>query len=72
LPAGHGRGIHLMKLAVDEVSFARGGTEVHIRKESGNQQKTATRQIEKRILRRPVIRPGPGVRAVELVDTRGG
>jgi serine/threonine-protein kinase RsbW len=32
LEAEHGRGIHLMKLAMDEVSFRRGGTEVHIRK----------------------------------------
>ncbi len=28
----HGRGIHLMKLAMDEVSFERGGSEVHMRK----------------------------------------
>jgi serine/threonine-protein kinase RsbW len=34
LEAKHGRGIYLMKLAMDEVSFERGGTEVHIRKES--------------------------------------
>ena len=39
LEAEHGRGIHLMKLSVDEVSFERGGTEVHIRKQSGNEQK---------------------------------
>jgi anti-sigma regulatory factor (Ser/Thr protein kinase) len=32
LEADHGRGIHLMKLAMDEVSFERGGTEVHMRK----------------------------------------
>ena len=32
LLAEHGRGIHLMKLAMDEVSFARGGTEVRMRK----------------------------------------
>jgi serine/threonine-protein kinase RsbW len=32
LKAEHGRGIHLMKLAMDEVSFERGGTEVHMRK----------------------------------------
>lgn len=35
-PAGmkseHGRGIHLMKSAMDEVSFNRGGTEVYMRK----------------------------------------
>src|ERR1700686_1700654 len=38
LEAEHGRGIHLMKVAVDEVSFKRGGTEVHIRKKSGNEE----------------------------------
>jgi serine/threonine-protein kinase RsbW len=32
LRAEHGRGIHLMRLAMDEVSFERGGTEVHMRK----------------------------------------
>jgi serine/threonine-protein kinase RsbW len=30
LEADHGRGIHLMKLLMDEVSFQRGGTEVHL------------------------------------------
>jgi len=30
LLADHGRGIHLMKLAMNEVSFAQGGTEVHM------------------------------------------
>ena len=34
LEAEHGRGIHLMKLAMDKVSFERGGTEVHMRKGS--------------------------------------
>jgi serine/threonine-protein kinase RsbW len=28
----HGRGLHLMKLAMDEVSFGRGGSEVRMRK----------------------------------------
>lgn len=32
LAAEHGRGIHLMKLAMDEVSFEHGGTEVRMRK----------------------------------------
>ena len=32
LVAEHGRGIHLMKLMMDEVSFKRGGSEVHLRK----------------------------------------
>jgi anti-sigma regulatory factor (Ser/Thr protein kinase) len=35
LGAEHGRGIHLMKLAMDEVSFERQGTEVRMRKASG-------------------------------------
>lgn len=30
--AEHGRGIHLIKLMMDEVSFKRGGSEVHMRK----------------------------------------
>ena len=32
LEAEHGRGIHLMKLAMDEVSFEQRGTEVHMYK----------------------------------------
>ena len=32
LRAEHGRGIHLMKLSMDEVTFERGGSEVHMRK----------------------------------------
>jgi len=32
LEADHGRGIHLMKLAMDEVSFDERGTEVRMRK----------------------------------------
>jgi serine/threonine-protein kinase RsbW len=66
LLAEHGRGIHLMKLAVDEVSFERGGTEVHIRKKSGNEQETPVRHIQKRMARRLIRTPWPGVRAVEL------
>jgi serine/threonine-protein kinase RsbW len=66
LEAEHGRGIHLMKLAMDEISFERGGTEVHIRKESGNEHKTPAKRIQKRIVRRLVMRPWAGVRAVEL------
>jgi anti-sigma regulatory factor (Ser/Thr protein kinase) len=66
LGAEHGRGIYLMKLAMDEVSFERGGTEVHIRKQSGTDQKRPAQRIQKRIVRRSVRRPWPGVRAVEL------
>ena len=35
LLAEHGRGIYLMKRAMDEVSFERGGAEVHMRKKLG-------------------------------------
>src|SRR5258708_19800649 len=59
LGAEHGRGIHLMKLAMDEVSFERGGTEVHIRKGSGNEQKTSAQRIQNPIVWRPVLRPWP-------------
>src|SRR6266403_223950 len=51
LDAEHGRGIHLMKLAMDEVSFERGGTEVQIRKQSGTEQMTLAHRIHKRIVR---------------------
>jgi hypothetical protein len=66
LLAEHGRGIYLMKFAVDEVSFERGGTEVRIRKKSGNDQATSVQPIQKRMARRFVRRPWPGVRAIEL------
>jgi serine/threonine-protein kinase RsbW len=36
LDAEHGRGIHLMKLAMDEVSFEQRGTEVHMFKGAAN------------------------------------
>ncbi len=39
LNAEHGRGIHLMKIAMDEVSFEHGGTEVHMRKKLGIEQR---------------------------------
>ena len=66
LGAEHGRGLHLMKLAMDEVCFKRGGTEVHMRKESRNEQKTPGRRVQDRVVRRVVRRPEPGVRVVEL------
>ena len=37
LQAEHGRGIHLMKSLMDEVSFLLGGTEVHMRKRPARQ-----------------------------------
>src|SRR6266576_576909 len=45
LGAEHGRGIHLMKLAMDEVWFERGGTEVHMRKGPARSPRTALRSI---------------------------
>lgn len=66
LEAENGRGIFLMKLVMDEVSFERGGTEVHIRKQSGNEQDKPAHWVQKRSVRRSVRRPWPGVRAVEL------
>ena len=38
LKAEHGRGIHLMKLTMDEVSFEQGGTQVRMRKEPRKQK----------------------------------
>jgi anti-sigma regulatory factor (Ser/Thr protein kinase) len=45
LEAEHGRGIHLMKVAMDEVTFERGGTEVHMRKGSVRNPRTELRSI---------------------------
>jgi serine/threonine-protein kinase RsbW len=39
LESEHGRGIHLMKLAMDKVSFERGGTEVHMRMKLGLEER---------------------------------
>ena len=44
LGAEHGRGIHLMKWAMDEVSFERGGAEVHMRKAPTRQPRSAGQQ----------------------------
>jgi anti-sigma regulatory factor (Ser/Thr protein kinase) len=65
LRAEHGRGIHLMKTAMDEVSFARGGTEVHMRK-GGRKQETPAWRPHNEAARPLVSRPSPGVRVVEL------
>jgi serine/threonine-protein kinase RsbW len=45
LEAEHGRGLHLIKLAMDEVWFERGGTEVHMRKGRARSPRTALRSI---------------------------
>jgi anti-sigma regulatory factor (Ser/Thr protein kinase) len=66
LNSEHGRGIHLMKLAMDEVSFERQGTEVRMRKASWPKHETPAWRPHDRIARRLVSRPSPGVRAFEL------
>ncbi len=66
LGAEHGRGIHLMKLAMDEVSFARGGTEVRMRKATWPKHEMPAWRPPDRIARRLVSRPSPGVRVFEL------
>ena len=66
LNSEHGRGIHLMKLAMDEVSFERHGTEVRMRKASGPKREIPAWRPHDRIARRLVSRPSPGVRVFEL------
>src|SRR5712664_902714 len=66
LNSEHGRGIHLMKLAMDEVSFERGGTEVHMRKASWPKHEMPAWRPHDRIARRLVSRPSPGVRVFAL------
>src|SRR6267378_3675350 len=61
----HGRGIHLMKLAVDEISFERGGTEVHLRK-GGCREKTPAWRPHGPVAGRLVSKLSPGVRVVNL------
>ena len=48
LNSEHGRGIHLMKLAMDEVSFERAGTEVHMWKDSAISSEHKTPQLASR------------------------
>ena len=66
LNSEHGRGIHLMKLAMDEISFERQGTEVRMRKASGPRQEIPAWRPHDRIARRLVSRPSPGVRVLGL------
>lgn len=48
LLAEHGRGIHLMKLMMDEVSFERGGSEVHMRKGATRKSTTELPNLSER------------------------
>ena len=66
LGAEHGRGIHLMKLTMDEVFFERGGTEVSMHEASGPKREIPAWRPHDRIARRLVNRPSAGVRVLEL------
>jgi len=48
LGAEHGRGIHLIRLAMDEVSFERAGTQVHMWKDSTISREHTTPQFASR------------------------
>jgi serine/threonine-protein kinase RsbW len=48
LEADHGRGIHIMKLVMDEVSFEQRGTEVHICKRAARNPRTDVRSDSRR------------------------
>jgi serine/threonine-protein kinase RsbW len=65
LGAEHGRGIHLMKISMDSISFRRGGAEVHMRK-AGRKQETPAWRPHNEAARPLMSRPSPGVRVVEL------
>ena len=54
LEAEHGRGIHLMKLAMDEVLYERGGTEVHMRKVPARDPRTELRSNNESVHRGPL------------------
>jgi hypothetical protein len=55
-----------MKLAMDEISFKRQGTEVRMRKASGPKREVPAWRPRDRIARRLVSRPSTGVRVLEL------
>jgi len=60
--ADHGRGIWLMKSVMDEVSFERGGTEVHMRKTSAGGPRRVSRRSADSAKRRSAVvgrRPNP-------------
>jgi serine/threonine-protein kinase RsbW len=54
LEAEHGRGIHLMKLAMDDISFERGGTELHMRKGPARKSRTELRSNNETAYRGPL------------------
>jgi serine/threonine-protein kinase RsbW len=66
LEVEHGRGIHLMKLAMDEVSFERGGTEVHMRKGPACNPRTELQSNNETACRRPANSTKRGASAVAM------
>jgi serine/threonine-protein kinase RsbW len=72
LEAEHGRGIHLMKLAMDEVSFERGGTEVHMRKGPARNPRTVRRSNNETASRRFGNSSAPGECGDVQLQTRKG
>lgn len=67
LAAEHGRGIHLMRVMMDELSFERGATEVHMHKGPARQS-TAERPS---IGRRLITTPGTGKGNKHAVEFSG-
>jgi serine/threonine-protein kinase RsbW len=72
LEAEHGRGIHLMKLAMDEVSFERGGTEVHMRKGPAANPRTELRSNGETTCRRAANNMERGASGVRALANRFG
>ena len=58
--------LHGNSMDAHKLVYQRGGTEVHIRKLSGNEQETPAHSVQNRIVGRSVRRPWPGARAAEL------
>ncbi len=61
LEAEHGRGILLIRSQMDEVSFERGGTEVHMRKRPASEPKRKPRSSNELDPHRPRNTTGPSV-----------
>ncbi len=66
-----GRGVHLMKLAMDEVSFRRGGSEVHMRKGPARNPRADLRGNDETVYHSSLDRIQPGtVHAVTQAHAR--
>jgi serine/threonine-protein kinase RsbW len=71
LSADHGRGIWLMRIAMDEVSFQNRGTEVHMRKAPAHQPRTEREALTKHFPSRRQEEPNtaPPLSVGERVDS---